>query len=179
MMEISLLVSVFSVVIAMVSASSAIFGARASYSSACTSAAALALNTSTVEANRAGSERSAELTTKMFLRQGVIDLHMAWQGVSDVHPDACIVPDVVRTIGALTLTATLWNHEIVDKIILYQNYWTMCDTLFNRFNNWDKLIPILRVSGKSLITREVRKMHEEMRTCDLGKVDQSRLQSGE
>jgi hypothetical protein len=149
--------------------------AESSARSAQAAEAALALNKEALAQNKASSERSAELTKKMFLRQGVIDLHMAWQSVSDLNPNDPVVPDVVRAAGALSLTASLWNHEVVDKIILYQNYWVMFDTLFRRLDGWEKPIPHLKTPGKALLTREIRKAHKEMTEFDLSKVDQSRL----
>lgn len=174
-MEAAVFVSVLSLVVAAISASSAIFSAKASTRSARASEAALALNRDALAANREGSARSAELTKKMFLRQGVIDLHMAWQGVSDLNPNEPVMPDVVRAVGSLSLTASLWNHEVVDKVILYQNYWVMYDTLFRRLDGWEKPIPHLRVPGKNLLSREVRKAYKEMGEYDLSKVDQSKL----
>lgn len=174
-MEPAVIVSILALIVAAISASSAIFSARASTRSARAAETALALNRDALAANRAGAERSAELTKKMFLRQGVIDLHMAWQGVSDLNPNEPVVPDVVRAAAALSLTASLWNHEIVDKVILYQNYWVMFDTLFRRLDGWEKPVPHLKVPGKNLLSREIRKAYKEMAEFDLSKVDQSKL----
>lgn len=47
-------------------------------------------------------------------RQGVIELHMAWQGVNNIDVSNLIGPDVINAANAISLTATLWNHDVVE-----------------------------------------------------------------
>lgn len=66
---------------------------------------------------------SRAMNKDMFKRQGVIDLHMAWQSVNEIDPANLVGPDVCIAANALSLTATLWNHGVVERIILFQSYW--------------------------------------------------------
>lgn len=51
----------------------------------------------------------------MFRRQGVIDLHMAWQDIPEIYDKNLIGPDIVEAFNALSLTAVVEVGE--DKIL--------------------------------------------------------------
>ncbi len=119
--------------------------------------------------------RANSLNKNMFRRQGVIDLHMAWQGINHVDKNNLIAADIVRSVHALALTASLWNHDIIEKNILYQTYWTPYKELYEEIYSIDALIPGHKRTCKSLITTEIQKAYEGMRTADLGKVTQTKL----
>jgi hypothetical protein len=173
--ELAPIISILSLAVAGLAATCAIFSALASTRSARAAEAALALNREALTQNKASSEKSAELTKKMFMRQGVIDLHMAWQGVADLDPNNIVVPDFVRAVNAVSLTATLWNHSIIERVILYQNYWRIFDTLFRRLDSWEKPLPHLKVPGKEFLTAEIRRAHKEMHDFHLGTANQTSL----
>ena len=78
------------------------------------------LNRKSLETNR----QALKLTREMFKRQGVFDLHEIWEDVSDINCEDLITDDVITAVNALNLTASLWNHDIVDKDILYDYYWS-------------------------------------------------------
>ncbi len=119
--------------------------------------------------------RANSLNKNMFRRQGVIDLHMAWQGINHIDKDNLIGPDITRAVSALALTSSLWNHDIIDKNILYQTYWTPYKELYEEINSIDLLVPGHKRTCKSLITSEVQKAYEGMKNADLNKVAQTKL----
>ena len=93
---------------------------------------------------------SLEQNEQIFKRQHVIDLHLAWHGVRQLDPsrfdDSNYVTEIVAAGNLLGLTATLWNHVVVETVIIYRSYWTSFDTLYQSLarrttthsNNWQK-----------------------------------------
>lgn len=66
---------------------------------------------------------------------------MAWQGINDIDENNLIGPDVVKAVNALSLTASLWNHDVIEKSILYQTYWISYKDLYDTLNGINKLVP--------------------------------------
>jgi hypothetical protein len=119
--------------------------------------------------------RANSINKNIFRRQGVIDLHMAWQGVNEIDSLNLIGPDVARAVSALSLTAALWNHDVIDKNILYQTYWEPYKNLYEKLYFNDNLVPGYSRTCKSFVTSEIQKAYEQMRTVDLEKVTQTKL----
>ena len=111
----------------------------------------------------------------MFRRQGVIDLHMAWQGISEIDDSNLIGPDIVKAVNALSLTASLWNHDVIEKSILYQTYWASYKDLYDSLNSINKLVPGHKKTCRSLLTSEITKAYEGMKNVDLSLVTNSKL----
>lgn len=112
---------------------------------------------------------------RMFKRQGVIDLHMAWQGVSEIDPKNLITPDIVKAVNALSLTASLWNHDVIEKPILYQTYWNSYRELYDTLYSINDLVPGQRRTCKSLLTNEITKAYIGMKNTDLETVVSTNL----
>lgn len=121
------------------------------------------------------SGRANMTNKKMFKRQGVIDLHMAWQDIKEIDKDNLIGPDIVRAVNALSLTASLWNHDVIEKSILYQTYWTSYQDLYDTLNNIKELVPGHKRTCKSLMTIEITKAYEGMKSADLSTVIQTKI----
>jgi hypothetical protein len=119
--------------------------------------------------------RANSINKNIFKRQGVIDLHMAWQGINDIDPDNLIGPDVVKAVNALSLTASLWNHDVIEKSILYQTYWGSYKDLYDKLYNLDVLVPGLKKTCKSLMTAEIKKAYKGMDEVDLKTVTQTNI----
>lgn len=135
--------------------------------------AGLSMIISLVAAYFAG--RANSINKNIFKRQGVIDLHMAWQGINDIDPDNLIGPDVVKAVNALSLTASLWNHDVIEKSILYQTYWGSYKDLYDKLYNLDVLVPGLKKTCKSLMTAEIKKAYKGMDEVDLKTVTQTNI----
>lgn len=119
--------------------------------------------------------RANNLNIKIFKRQGVIDLHMAWHGVNDIDQNNLVGPDVINAVNALSLTASLWNHDVIDKEILYQSYWGSYKEIYDKLYNLDILVPGLKKTCKVLMTTEIRKAYRGMEDYDLKTVKQSKI----
>jgi hypothetical protein len=121
------------------------------------------------------SGKANNTNKNMFRRQGVIDLHMAWQGIKDIEENNLIGPDVVKAVNALSLTASLWNHDVIEKSILYQTYWNSYKDLHDTLSSINKLVPGHKKTCRSLITNEITKAYEGMKNIDLSIVTQTKL----
>ena len=119
--------------------------------------------------------RASVMNKNMFKRQGIIDLHMAWQNVNDVNPLGLVGPDVVKAVNALALTASLWNHDVIEKAILYQTYWVPYRDIYDKLINLDTLVPGHNRSCRSLITSEIKKAYRGMEEADLATITQTRI----
>ncbi len=111
----------------------------------------------------------------MFKRQGVIDLHMAWNGVNEIDPSNLNTPDIVNAINAMTLTASLWNHDVIEKPILYQSYWDAYKDLYDTISSCASPVPGIHKRCDRLITKEITRAYEDMKNVDLNTVLQTTL----
>lgn len=121
------------------------------------------------------SGRANTLSKNMFKRQGVIDLHMAWTDIKDIDKNNLIGPDIIRAVNAMSLTASLWNHDVIEKSILYQTYWNSYKDLYDTLININELVPGHKRTCRSLITNEIAKAYEGMKNADLATVTQTNL----
>ncbi|MCK5805905.1 MAG: hypothetical protein KAI66_23950 [Lentisphaeria bacterium] len=135
--------------------------------------AALALLVSIVSVFLAG--RASRLNKKMFKRQGIIDLHMAWSGISEIDTMNPVTPDVVKAVNALDLTAALWNHDVVEKLVLYQSYWDSYRDIYNTLDGSKKLVQGINRRCCDLITKEITRAYEDMKKVTLDEVRQTKL----
>ncbi|MDO7173802.1 hypothetical protein [Mariniflexile sp. AS56] len=119
------------------------------------------------------SGKANNTNKNMFRRQGVIDLHMAWQNINEIDEKNLIGPDVVKAVNALSLTASLWNHDVIEKSILYQTYWTSYKDLYDTLNNINELVPGHKKTCRSLMTNEITKAYEGMKNVNLSTVTQT------
>ena len=110
------------------------------------------------------SGKASNMNQNMFKRQGIIDLHMAWRGTNDLNVNDIVTPDVVRGTNALDLTASLWNHDVVEKVVLYQSYWQPYKTLFEALKFSQNIAPGINKKLCDLITPEMEKAYEDMKT---------------
>ncbi len=109
----------------------------------------------------------------MFKRQGIIDLHMAWRGVNELDTDNLIAPDVNNAANALTLTASLWKHDVIEKIILYQSYWFDYKRLYEVMKGCHKIVPGYSKKCSEFILPEMDKAFEQMKSFTLDSVSQT------
>ena len=116
-----------------------------------------------------------EVSERMFRRQGVIDLHMAWQGVNSLDPEQAIAGDLVKAVGALELTAALWNHDIIEKLILYQSYWDSYRELVDTLSHSQVVVPEMKRRFCDFITPPVLRAYDEMREFASRQVGSSKL----
>ncbi len=99
---------------------------------------------------------------RIFRRQGVIDLHMAWQGVNRINSQKPITGHVVKAVSVLELTAALWNHDIIEKNILYQSYWDDYRELVDTLSGSRTPVPKMTRRCCDFITQPVRDAYQEM-----------------
>jgi hypothetical protein len=125
------------------------------------------------------AERSIETNIAMFKRQGVMDLYGAWENISDIGTDKekVIVPDIVKAVRALDFTASLWNHDIVEREIIFQSFWEDYDKLFQKLDSMQRLIPLLNKTGQELLNIRIRRAHAEMKSHSLSAVKQTSVTS--
>lgn len=162
-------------IISLASAIIALFSALAAIISAISSLKAVAIAKMALSITESTFERASEMNKKMFKRQGVIELHMAWQGISNIDPFQPITPDVVRAINALSLTATLWNHDVIEREILYQSYWPSFRKLYESLENCSVEVPDTGLIGRDFLTKEIIKAYEDMKKMDINFVIQTKI----
>jgi hypothetical protein len=130
---------------------------------------ATASESSVTIAERSASiaEKSLNTSVEMFKRQGVIELFAAWEDVKDIDPANPITPNVIRAAQALELTASLWNHNIVSRDIIRQSFWDDFKMLYDKLALITTNLPKMTKSGADLLTRRIRRAHNEMNSQDL------------
>jgi len=121
------------------------------------------------------SGRANNLNKNMFKRQGIIDLFMAWQGTADIDPAAIIGPDVVKSANALALTASLWNHDVIEKVIIYQTYWEPFQSIYDKLNSLDVIAPGLKKTCKAFLSSDMTRAYEEMKKFEIGTVKTTKI----
>ena len=113
------------------------------------------------------SKDSLAAQINLFQRQGIIDLHLVWQGVNQIDPVNPITPDVIKAVGAMELTSALWNHDVVAKIVIYQSYWEVFKELYETILSSSATLPGMSRSLRSCITAPVSTAYLSMREHSL------------
>lgn len=121
------------------------------------------------------NERVIEQSANISRRQGVIDLHHTWSDIKKIEFDKSTRESIAKAKGALSLTATLWLHDIIEKEILRQNYWESFDALFQIFNNYDQVIEGFNRTGKQMLTNEIKRAHNEMNAMTISQANTSTI----
>ena|ERR1051325_5371327 len=119
--------------------------------------------------------RASNINIQTFKRQGVIDLHMAWHGITSVVPGALIAPDVIRGVNALSLTASLWNHDVIEKEILYQSYWASFKEIYETLNGCSEVVPGTAKRCRECLTREITRAYDDMKKRESQEVTQTMI----
>lgn len=142
--------------------------------------AVLALRNSSRSA--AAAERSANvasqangLAERIAKREGVIDLHLAWRGVNRFNPAEPIFPDAINAANALDLTASLWNHDVLEKELLFQSYWKWFKEFHRVLSNCDIVMPADGRRISDLISPSVTLAYKQMETWELRNVQQTTM----
>lgn len=151
-----------------------IFSFIANGKAAAAEASAKAANDLASSANQIAAE-SNRLNIDFFKRQGVIDLHMAWRAVNEIDPNNLIGPDVNLAANALDLTSSLWNHDVMEKEILYQSYWASFRLLYETLKNCDKVVPGYTKRAKEFLSASVELAYEDMKKHHLAKTKTSTI----
>lgn len=138
--------------------------------------AAAAVASAVIAAAAVSRSRAAQqVGERMFRRQGVIDLHLAWQGVNRIDPDQPITGDVVKAVSVLELTAAIWNHDIVERSIIYQSYWESFRELVETLAGSHSPVPQMDRRCRDFITLPVQRAYDEMRQWAGDQVSPSRI----
>lgn len=136
-------------------------------------AAVLSVIVSLIALYQAGNIRRE--TKDMFRRQSVIELHNAWEGVNEIDPNKLITPDVIKAVNAIRLTSTLWNHDVVDRAILHQEYSDPFSRLYVVLSASTKTPPGHSRTCRDMLSDAIAKTYDEMRARSLKKVEQTRI----
>lgn len=108
-------------------------------------------------------------------RQGVIELHNSWKGVNAVNCANVIGPDATNAANALSLTSALWNHDVIDKNILFQSYWNAFRDLYDSLYSCNSLVPGTSKICRDLITSEITRTYLEMKALEISNVTQTQI----
>lgn len=121
------------------------------------------------------SEKATILSKDIFKRGSIIELYNAWQPVNEIDKNKPVTLDVIKASNALSLTASLWNHDAFEKTILFQSYWPVFRTLYDQINQIDFVLPSYNKTGKSLLTPDITKVYKEMEKYELDGVKQTKM----
>ncbi|KKO91724.1 hypothetical protein AAW12_08665 [Sphingobacterium sp. Ag1] len=135
----------------------------------------IALAIITNKNNKKIAERQRQTDINIAKRQGVIDLHNAWAVVNDINTANYIVPDVIKAINALSLTASLWIHDVIERDLLYQSYWQAYKDLYDKLIGMNDVLRGLNYTPKSKITADIKKAYLEMNQKELSHINSTTI----
>ena len=136
---------------------------------------------SAVSAERSANAANTanDLMERISKRVGVIELHHAWHGVCRFDQNNPVFPDAINAANALDLTASLWNHDVLEKEILYQSYWKPFKEIYNTLSQCQLLIPKDGRRISDLVSSAaVTLAYRQMEALELQKVSQTSLKKG-
>ncbi|MCW8314205.1 hypothetical protein K7A41_23470 [Sphingobacterium sp. InxBP1] len=135
----------------------------------------IALAIITNQNNKKIAERQRQTDINIAKRQGVIDLHNAWAVVNDINPATCIVPDVIKAINALSLTASLWIHDVIERDLLYQSYWQAYKDLYDKLIGMNEVPIGLNYTPRSKISPDIKKAYHEMSQKEISSINSTNI----
>ncbi len=98
-------------------------------------------------------------------------LHDSWNGVNEIDCERLIGPDVTNAVRAMTITASSWLNELVDKEIIIQNHFEDFETLYTELMSCNKVVPGFEKKAlkcKDFISKEMEKAYSEMKNYQRG-----------
>ena len=101
----------------------------------------------------------------------VFELHKSWEGVNEIDPERLIGPDVTRAARAMTITASSWLNNLVDKKVIIQNHFEDFELLYNAMVSCKHIVPGFekrKTICKDFISEEMKKTYEEMKAYRKG-----------
>lgn len=119
------------------------------------------------------SQKSNRTSIEIARRDKIIELHNSWRDVKDINPTAPIGPDVLAALNALDLTASMWNHDGIDKEIIMQSYWDPFRDLYDKLINMTNLIPGKNQTPKDSVKPSIKKAYKEMESRELNNIKQT------
>lgn len=126
-------------------------------------------------ANRSASssEEAASASIAMFKRQGIFELNSTWRDIHAIDGRNPITRHVIEATNALEITAAVWNHGILEQLIIHQVFWPrfkeICDTL----KNSDTIVPQTNTRCRDFISVPVAKVYDQLYAFDKGNVTQT------
>lgn len=78
---------------------------------------------------------------KNVAKNKMFELAAEWKNLSEIDPNNIVVPDLVKGIQAMKLTASAWNENIVDKNVIKANHFDDYETLYLQISGSDNLVP--------------------------------------
>lgn len=122
------------------------------------------------------NEKAIDLNKSIFRRQGVFDLHLFWQSVNNINPEKPIEVDVRKAANALDLTAAFWNHDIMEKSILYQMYWPAFRDIYNSIQNIKGGVTSGGLKVQDILTPSIKLVYNKMQENELKRTEQDQTQ---
>lgn len=80
-------------------------------------------------------EQMLQTALKSLNGASISDLSKFWEGVNRIDPHNPITSDVIRAVDALDHTATYWLQQLIDKEIIFHQYWDSFRELYDVLNN--------------------------------------------
>lgn len=116
-----------------------------------------------------------KINIKIAQRQNVINLHATWKDTS-MLADPVVVPDLVRSVNALSETAAAWNHDINDRYLIDQLYYESFSRIYDFIQSkGEQLVPSLPKSYRDLLTPDIQRAYQGMKEFHLSQVVQTKM----
>jgi hypothetical protein len=124
------------------------------------------------------SNHANAIAERIAKRAGVIELHQAWQNVNRFDPKNPLFSDAIRAVNALELTASLWNHDVLEKEILFQSYWKWFKEFYNVLSACQLIIPKDGRRVCDMIAPSVSLTYRQMEDRELHSIPQTSINNG-
>lgn len=176
-MDIKEILDIATVIVAVVSlivSAAALKASRRGTIASETSAAAAVTSANAANQSLEAAKQSIQTNISMFKRQGVIELHETWRGIHGLDPSKLVTPHVVDAANALHLTASMWNHDIIEREIIYQLFWDRYQEIYDTMCSIAP-VPGLDAKLRDLLSPPVAKAYQEMQSYGTNKVAQTRV----
>lgn len=76
----------------------------------------------------------AKTTKESSQKQHIISLYNVWSKVRDFNEESNN-DDIIIALNALQLTATIWNHNVVKRAVIFESYFGTFLYFYNKFSS--------------------------------------------
>lgn len=111
--------------------------------------------------------RGSGLRKQNESKEHVFNLHESWDGVNEIDCDQLIGPDVTNASRAMTITASSWLNQLVEKKIIIENHFDDFENLITTMERCDKVVPGFEKKGvkcKDFVSAEMKNAYRQMKT---------------
>jgi len=108
------------------------------------------------------SEKANHIQLELAKRNSVIELHHAWNDVNSINRFQPDLINLKNALNALSLTASLINHDVMKIEIIYDQYWLSFKELYKSISEMNEKIHLITYVPNERLTKDIKMAYKKL-----------------